>query len=957
MEAGDAGHVMLSGGRTLWVIVGAPADLFVVDSVRHGPWHFVGRAKAGTVILGSARQTRHMLAARPEAGCRLRRVPLSQLAQAQYRHIGGAGSHPGPHDWHTLVQALDHGITLLHDWVESEASGETPIVFGAGPTVRLAANDVARVGNGVMWAMIDSGRIRPAGAGGHREQMAGDVLALTAGDRINAVSDTELTLRRTGELLADGVLWEYLVRHHAEFMITLDRWAERKRRTAEERAKAGRQASEGAMQQAASILRDAALSASRRRQGAAAGDVDTALAICRVVARAIGVTDVRPPPPGSAHSRVDPVTRIAAASRIRTRPVRLADSWWREDAGPLLAYQTEDGCPVALLWRRGGYDIVHPDGRRQRVTEQMSRELCSDAVMFSPPLPHRRIGGVQLLWFGLRGSGMDLARFLLGGLVAFGLGLGIPVLTGEILGEYVPSARTDLVVQVCLALLMTGVVATAFGIVNSVAMLRLEGRLDATLQAAVWDRLLRLPTSFFARYSTGELANAALGINTIRARLTGVAAVVVNATILALVNLVLLIVYSGPLGLVAVALVTVHAAAFAAVTMRHLRWQRRLVDVEYGLSDQAFQTLRGLPKLRMAGAEAHAYARWAAAFSESRELSRKVERGQIIITVINTVSVPAGTFVLFLLLAGPAAQTMSLGDFLTFLMAFTTMLTAMTQVTSAISSTGDVYPIFEKVKPLLAELPEVSEASTIPETLSGDIELVNVSFKYAEQGPIVLDDVTVKINAGEFVAVVGLTGCGKSTLLRLLIGFEKPTSGSVRYDGIDLDQLDLTEVRRQCGVVLQHAQPFAGTIMSNICGTESYSVDEAWAAAVAAGLDQDIKRMPMGMHTLLGEGAPALSGGQRQRLMIAQALIRRPKILFFDEATSALDNETQAIVAESTRRLKATRVVIAHRLSTIAQADRVIVLSAGRIVQTGTPAELMSQRDGLFHRLARSQEI
>jgi ABC-type bacteriocin/lantibiotic exporter with double-glycine peptidase domain len=307
------------------------------------------------------------------------------------------------------------------------------------------------------------------------------------------------------------------------------------------------------------------------------------------------------------------------------------------------------------------------------------------------------------------------------------------------------------------------------------------------------------------------------------------------------------------------------------------------------------------------------------------------------------------------MLAGPARGTLSVSSFLTFNTAVTMMLTSVTQLTGALISAASVLPLFEQIKPVLDETPEVRGGSTAPGTLSGAIEARDLSFRYAEDAPLVLDNVSFQVLPGEFVAIVGASGCGKSTLLRLLIGFDKPVSGGVLYDGQDLAALDQAAVRRQCGVVLQNAQPFTGSILDCICGVEMFSLEEAWEAAGMAGLTEDIKRMPMGMHTVLSDGGGTVSGGQRQRLMIAQALIRRPRILFFDEATSALDNETQRIVIESTRKLRSTRVVIAHRLSTVMDADRVIVMSDGRVVQQGSPAVLLADTGGLFHELVRRQ--
>ena len=230
-----------------------------------------------------------------------------------------------------------------------------------------------------------------------------------------------------------------------------------------------------------------------------------------------------------------------------------------------------------------------------------------------------------------------------------------------------------------------------------------------------------------------------------------------------------------------------------------------------------------------------------------------------------------------------------------------------------------------------------------------------MTFRYKEDGPLVLDDVDLTVEPGEFVALVGPSGSGKSTVLRLLLGFEQPSAGSVLYDGQNLAELDVSAVRRQCGVVLQHGALLAGSIKTNIVGSGSYTVEDAWAAAEMAGISADIEAMPMGMNTVLSEGTSTLSGGQRQRLMIARALVARPRIVFFDEATSALDNPTQQMVAECTRRLNASRVVIAHRLSTVADADKIVVMDGGRVVQEGRYEELLADSAGLFARLAQRQ--
>jgi NHLM bacteriocin system ABC transporter ATP-binding protein len=575
--------------------------------------------------------------------------------------------------------------------------------------------------------------------------------------------------------------------------------------------------------------------------------------------------------------------------------------------------------------------------------------------MLYRPLPDEPLGLLGLLRFSVRGTRAELRGLLLGGLVAVGLGALVPIATGKVLGAYVPRAETGLIVQTGIAIIATGVVAAVFMLMQNTAILRVEGRIEATLQPAVWDRLLRLPTTFFAGRSTGELASAAMGISAIRRALSGIGPVCVQAGTVGAVNLALLLAYSVPLALVALAMLLAIAAVFLGLGLWQLRYQRQLIELANKLNNQAFQTLRGLPKLRVAAAESFAYAAWAGEFARSRELTWRVGRIKNAITVLNAVCLPLTTLVMFMLLAGPARGTMSASAFLTFSTAVTMMLSAVTQATGALLSAAAVLPMFEQVRPVFQASPEVTGGSAQPGTLSGRVEVRGLSYRYTDGGPLVLDDVGFAVQPGEFIAVVGPSGCGKSTLLRLLIGFDQPASGSVLFDGQDLAALDLSAVRRQCGVVLQNAQPLTGSILDCIRGDGAYTLEEAWEAAAMAGLAEDIKAMPMGMHTMLSDGGGTVSGGQRQRLMIAQALIRKPRVLLLDEATSALDNEAQRVVIESTRALRATRVVIAHRLSTIMDADRVIAMAHGRIVQQGTPAELLADDSGLFHELVRRQ--
>ncbi|MFF9159059.1 NHLP bacteriocin export ABC transporter permease/ATPase subunit [Streptomyces longwoodensis] len=906
----------LEGPQVLWLVASGALDLFAVDARQEGHWHHLGRLEAGALLLGPVTGAEHTLVARPLRDCVVHRIGLRELYQPAQTQTWAYDAYGNPQYVPPESSPLEYALAL---GVGRGLSVLFQAPMGAERPAHTTDDDV-------FWMQVPPGSVR-----------------------YGALYGAEAA----ADLLVDPAVWQGMVEQQYRLLTTLDRWIEQLERTHETRTAAGIKAGEAVRAQADRTLLAAIGGPAGKR--ATAADADATYAACKLVADAAGIALAAPERMGAGGDRLDPVERIALASRVRTRAVRLDGRWWRDDVGPLVGHRALSGAPVALLWRRGGYVAVHPaTGRETPVEKANAREFEPRAVMFYRPLPDRAPSPLRLLRFSMRGTGGDLTNLLLSGLVTVAIGALVPLATGRVLGAYVPRAQEGPIVRVCLAVMVAGVVAAAFMLLQNLTILRLEGRVEATLQPAVWDRLLRLPTRFFAERSTGELAGAAMGVSAIRRLLAGLGPSVVQASTVGAVNLGLLLWFSVPLALAAVGMLVVVAGVFLGLGLWQVRWQRRLVVLTNKLNNQAFQTLRGLPKLRVAAAENYAYAAWAAQFARSRELQQRLGRIKNLNAVLGAVYLPLCSLLMFMLLAGPARGALSAADFLTFTTSMTMLLTSVTSLTGAFVAAVAALPLFEEIRPVLEATPEVRSGSTRPGPLSGAVEARRLSFRYADDGPLVLDDVSFEARPGEFVAVVGPSGCGKSTLLRLLIGFDRPVSGSVLYDGQDLAALDQSAVRRQCGVVLQHAQPFTGSIMDVICGTEAYTPEEVMAAAELAGLAEDIRRMPMGLHTIVS-GSGSVSGGQRQRLMIAQALIRRPRILFFDEATSALDNETQRVVIDSTRKLHATRVVIAHRLSTVLDADRVVVMEHGKVVQQGTPAELLADPRGRLHELVRRQ--
>jgi NHLM bacteriocin system ABC transporter ATP-binding protein len=664
----------------------------------------------------------------------------------------------------------------------------------------------------------------------------------------------------------------------------------------------------------------------------------------------------------------DPVPMLARAHRLRTRRVVLRDGWWTQDGEPLVARLADRPRAVALLPDRSGWLLVDPFARTQtRVDAETAATLTPFGYAVYRPFGPGAVGAWSLLRFGLHGCRRDLSTVgLMGAAVAL-LGLVTPLAVGLLYNSIIPGAQRGQLVQLTLALLLCALAVAAFETVRGFALLRLESRMGPGLQAAVWDRLLSLPLPFFRDYTAGDLAVRAMGVDEMRSIASGTVLTLVLSGVLSLTNFVLLFTYDPRLAWWAAGLIAMALAVSVVLSWLQVRRQRIILPLRSRTAGVVLQLLSGLPKLKTAGAEVYGFALWARLFGEQRRHQFRARTLRIMQMVFASAFPVLSTLVLFHAAAAPAlaqegtaaAAAVSLlgtGDLLAFMAAFHLALAAMLASSNALVGALDVVPLYEQLRPILQAAPEVHVGTREPGELTGNIELQGVTFRYRADGPPVLQNVSLRVQPGEFVALVGPSGSGKSTLLRLLLGFEAPESGVVTYDQQDLRGLDPEAVRRQIGVVTQSGRLMSGDIFSNIAGSSSATVDEAWEAARMAGLDEDIRQMPMGMHTVISDGGAAFSGGQRQRLMIARALLRRPSVLFFDEATSALDNRTQEIVSHSLERLKATRIVVAHRLSTIRNADRIHVLQSGSIVETGSYDELMAL-DGVFAQLARRQLV
>ena len=672
------------------------------------------------------------------------------------------------------------------------------------------------------------------------------------------------------------------------------------------------------------------------------------------------------------------VESVALAAGVSFRTVTLSADWWRGDVGPILGFlNTPTGATaVALLPRKPGvYEAGSTRlGARARVDAAYAARLAPSAIMLYRPLPARIKSLMDLLRFGMFGVQRDGVTIILMGLSTGLLGMAIPIATGFLMQSVLPRADLPLHLTVIAGLAAAAIANAAFSVVETVASMRIQAHIDLNAEAAVWNRLLRLRTSFFREHPTGDLADRANGVSEIRRAVTGVVTQSFLSGLFSLMSGILLVTYSLPLAMFAAVFTVVVVVIELVLFSIQLPRRRRQVASAGKVDTVAFETLSAMPKLRAAAAEPRAFARWSSVFAEQARLRRSATGVDNARAIINSVVPLAGSALLFAgvtgmlgslfggggsAAAGSAAKAataipISFGNYIAFQAAFGAFLAGLLKLVGAFETIVGIMPVWERLRVILQAEQETGLGRTPIGQIRGSLQLSNVTFSYDASGPPVLDRLNLTIQAGEYVALVGPSGSGKSTVIRLLLGLEQPGSGAAYVDEHDLATVDLAAMRRQFGVVMQGGQITAGSILENILGNAPLTETAAWEAAKAAGLANDIWFMPMRMQTVLSEGGTDLSGGQRQRLLIARSLVRNPRVLLFDEATSALDNATQAAVQQTLDRLNVTRIVVAHRLSTIRDAHRIIVMATGRIAEEGRYDDLVA-RGGLFAQLVARQ--
>ena len=636
----------------------------------------------------------------------------------------------------------------------------------------------------------------------------------------------------------------------------------------------------------------------------------------------------------------------------RMRQIDLPEEFYREHARPLLVCVNNEPAVLYLNGRNSYFISAEDPGRKQPVNRKNAACIDRKAYLFYETFPQEPGNLREMLEFIFRSARPLMTGVVLAGLASALLGMAIPLTTRYITGKLIPSGLYGELMQISLLLLALTVVEMLLKMVPQLLLLFFSSRRYERFQAAIYDHILLIPLKIFRQYDAGEMTSRILAANQIQNTIVTVVNGQLSSALFTVASLVMMFCYDTTLAWWGVILAALYGAVFFLFARRNLAPLKCAAEAQGRINGFLRQFFRGMNKVRYAGAEQQMLNRFMNDFSEMEKAHHQASSFEIQQQIFSSCFSMLISVVFYALAGGFLDKNLPLPLFLAFMAAFHSFKGGLLDFSASIWTLLAVKAEVDRIMPILQEKPEDTCDRNDAGVLNGKVEVSHLKFRYTQDSPWILDDVSLKAEPGEFIAIAGTSGAGKSTLFRILLGFENPDSGAVYYSDKDFANLERTGIRRQLGVIMQNSRVIPGSILENIVQGTNASVDEAWAALETADFADEVRKMPMNIHTIVTP--ETVSGGQQQRILIARALVGNPKIILMDESTSALDNISQEKITGKLRELAVTRIVIAHRLSTIADADRIYVLDKGKIVQSGT-YETLSAEEGVFKDLIERQ--
>ena len=654
------------------------------------------------------------------------------------------------------------------------------------------------------------------------------------------------------------------------------------------------------------------------------------------------------------------IADIARASDITFRRVTLDKKQIHNLQSPIIAFIDETSAPVIIIpYSVGKANIVNVDkGTAHPITNEEIESLAGIGFCFYKSLPNEKLSIKDVFRFGFNNvRASEIVEIIIMMIATTLTSLLIPYMNEQVFDHYIPNGETDEIVLISIVIIACIVANALISVIKNRASFRLSSNVSYTISNATMDRVFKLPQSYIERNNATNLVIRASSIGEAIGKLINGGISVALGLVLSLIYLVRMHMKAPKLMWWAILMVLITIVIIFLTGWFALKKERLAVTEDMKAKNKLFQYIAGIQKVRISGVEERVLYEYQINNVEAARLRMKGATSSNIRAMIMEVSATIYSLVFFLIVMTSDMKQLTIGEFSSFMSSFSLFTGAVTNLASFMLSVITGWPVLKLANPIYEQEPENSDSVAEIEDFKGDLEVKNLSFTYNEGEPLILDNISFHINRREYVAIVGKTGSGKSTLLRLLLGFEKPISGKILYDGKDAEQLNMKNIRKQTGVVLQQGGMILGSIYENVAvANPKLTREEVEALLVEAGMALDLERMPMGIDTLVSEFGGSISGGQQQRILIARALANNPAILYFDEATSALDNNAQKSISDDLKKRKITRVVIAHRLSTVMECDRILFLDKGKIAEEGTYEELMA-RKGLFYEMAKRQEV